>query len=113
LSAADRAVSLNPNEITLFNSQGEVVEIISFVSGSLQPKSVYFQKKGITIILSEFKEEGLGLYPLRIKIVRKDEDQLTEIRYKNFKFNKPVPEEIFLLNPPLGFEIINLSSQKD
>lgn len=113
LTAADRAVSLNPNEITLFNSQGEVVEIISFVSGSLQPKYVYFPKKGITIILAEFKKEGLGLYPLRIEIVKEDEDQLTEIRYKNFKFNKPVPEEIFLLNPPLGFEIINLSSQKD
>ena len=113
LSAADRAVSSKTNEITLFNRQGEVVEIISFDSGSLQPKYVYFPKKRITIILAEFKKEGLGLYPLRIEIVKEDEDQLTEIRYKNFKFNKPVPEEIFLLNPPLGFEIINLSSQKD
>lgn len=113
LSAAGKAVSFKPNQITLFNRQNEVVEIISFASGSLQPKSVHLPRKGITIILSEFKEEGPIPYPLKIKIVKEDEDQLTEISYKNLKFNKPVPEEIFQLNPPSGFEIIRLSTHED
>jgi len=103
-----RAVSLKPNQITLYDGQGEVVEIISFSPGPLLPRSVYFPKKRLTIRLREFKQGDLGPYPLRIKIQKGDQDQLVEIRYKSLGFNKPVPEEIFQLNPPPGFEIIQL-----
>lgn len=106
-----KAVSLKTNEITLYNKEGEVVEIISFYPKPLLPRSVYFPKKGFIIMLSEFKEGDLGFYPLRIKIVKGDEDQLTEITYKNLKLNKRVPEEIFRFNPPQDFEIIKLNYQ--
>ena len=104
-----RVMSLKPNEIILYNRQGEVVEIISFYPGPLLPRSVSFPKKLITLIFSEFKEGDSGLHPSRIKIVKGDEDKLIEIRYKSLQLNKPVPEEIFRLNPPPGFEIINLN----
>lgn len=104
-----RAVSLKPNKITLYDRQGEVVEIISFFPGPLLPRSVYFPKKGITIMLSKFKEGDPGPYPLKIKIVKGDEDQLVEIRYKNLYINRAIPEEIFQLTPPPDFEIIKLN----
>ena len=106
------AVSMKPNEITLYSRQGEVVEIISFFPDTLLPRSVYFPEKWITIRLSEFKEGDLGPYPSRIKIEKGDEDRLIEIRYKHLRLNKPVPEEIFQLNPPPGFEIIKLNYQE-
>jgi len=55
----------------------------------------------------------LGLHPLKIKILKEDEDQSAEIRYKSLKLNKPVPEEIFQLNPPPNFEIIKLNYQQN
>lgn len=103
-----RLASLQPNEITLYGGQGEVVEIISFSPRSLLPRSVYFPGKRITIMLSKFKEGDGGSYPLRIKIVKGSEDQIAEIRYKDLQANKPVPEEVFQLNAPPGFEIIRL-----
>ena len=109
LSAAGRAVSLKPNEITLYDNRGEVVEVISFFPGPLLPRSAYFPEKGITIMLSEFKEGDLGPYPLKIKIVKGDEDQVVEIKYKNLQVNKPIPEAVFRLNPPPDFEIIELN----
>ena len=107
-----RAASLRPQKISLYDRQDEVVEVISFSHGHLLPRSVYFPKKGITIVLSEFKEGDFGPYPLKIKIVKGDEDQLVEIQYKNLQVNKPIPEEIFRLNPPPDFEIIQLNYQE-
>jgi len=104
-----RAVSLKPGEISLYNRQGEVVEIISFTSKAFLPRSVYFPKKEINIILSEFKEGALGPHHSRIRVVKGDGNQLIEIRYKNLKLNKLIPEEIFRLNPPPDFEIIRLN----
>lgn len=100
-----RAISLKPNEITLFNWQDEVVEIISFFSSSLLPRSVHFPKRGLTILLSRFKEGALGRYPSKIIIAKGDENQL-EIQYKSLQLNKTIPEEIFRLDPPPDFEII-------
>jgi hypothetical protein len=111
LSTTGEVVSLKPNEITLFNRQGEVVEIIYFVSQPPLPRYIYFPKKGFTIVFSEFREGRLGPYPSRIKIIKGDENQL-EIRYTNLRVNRPIPKEIFQLNPPPDFEIINLNHKR-
>jgi len=110
LSASGGAVSLKPHEISLYNKQGEVEEIVSFSPRTLLPRSIYFPKKGFSILFSEFEEGDLGPHPLKIKVLKEDEDHLAVIRYKSLTLNKPVPEEIFQLNPPTNFEIINLNN---
>ena len=109
LSKYGGTMSLKPHEISLYNKQGEVMEAISFSSKTLLPRSIYFPKKGFTIILSEFDQGDLGLHPLKIKVLKENEDQLVVIRYKSLTLNKAVPEEIFQLNPPPSFEIVNLN----
>jgi outer membrane lipoprotein-sorting protein len=110
LSASGGTVSLKPHEISLYNKQGEIVETISFSPKTLLPRSIYFPKKGFSILLSEFDEGYLEPRPLKIKVLKESEDQLVVIRYKNFSLNKPVPEEIFQLTPPPSFEIVNLNN---
>jgi outer membrane lipoprotein-sorting protein len=102
------AVSLRSNEITLYDGRGEVVEVISFLAEPRVPRSVSFPKKGITVTLSEFKQREQGPSPLKISAARKDGGQLLEIHYKRLTLNRPIPEEIFHLNPPPGFEVIEL-----
>jgi len=103
-------VSLKPHEISLYNKQGEIIETISFSSKTLLPRSIYFPKKGLSMLFSEFEEGDLGPHPLKIKVLKENEDQLVVIRYKSFILNKPVPEEIFQLSPPPSFEIVNLNN---
>jgi len=110
LSASGGTVSLKPHEISLYNKQGEIIETISFSSKTLLPRSIYFPMKGLSILFSEFEEGDLGPHPLKVKVLKENEDQLVVIRYKSFTVNKPVPEEIFQLNPPPSFEIINLNN---
>jgi outer membrane lipoprotein-sorting protein len=109
-SASGRIMSLRPHEISFYNEQDEIVETICFSSKTLLPQSINFPKKGLSILLSEFDEGSLGPHPLKIKVLKEREEQLVVIRYKKFTFNKPVPEEIFQLNPPPSFEIINLNN---
>jgi hypothetical protein len=110
LPAPGGAVSLNPLEISLYNKEGELVEKINFYSGTLLPKSIYLPNKGLTIIFSEFKQGDVGPHPLKIEVLSENKDQLVMIQYKSLTFNKPVPKEIFQLNPPPNFEIINLNN---
>ena len=104
-----KAASLKPYEVTLYNGEGEVTQIISFFPRSLLPRSVSFPYEGITIMLSDFKQDDFGPRPLRIEIARKDTNQSVEIRYKDLTRNKPIPEEVFSLDPPPGFEVIELN----
>lgn len=102
------AVSLRPGEIALYNRKGEVVEIISFFHDPLLPRSVSLPGKRITILLSQFEEGDLGPYPSRIRVRKGGARRSLELRYKRLRLNRPVPEEIFQLKPPPGFEIIPL-----
>ena len=104
-----KAASLKPYEVTLYNGEGEVTQIISFFPRSLLPRSVFFPYEGITIMLSDFKQDDFGPRPLKIEIARKDKNQSVEIRYRNLTRNKPIPEEVFSLDPPPGFEVIELN----
>jgi len=110
LSSSVRMMSLRPHEISLYNKQDEIVETICFSSKTLLPQSIHFPKKELSILLSEFDEGSLDPHPLKIKILKQREDQLVVIRYKKLTFNNLVPEEIFHLNPPPSFEIVNLNN---
>jgi outer membrane lipoprotein-sorting protein len=104
----NKADSLKAREIILYDMQNEVVEVISFSYEDLLPRSVSFPKKGFSVILSKFKEDGSGGYPLNVEIVNRDKNRSLDIRYKSLKFNRIVPEEVFQLNPPPNFKIIQL-----
>lgn len=105
-----RADSLKAREIMLYDMQNEVVEAISFSGEGILPRSVSFPKKGFSVILSKFKEDGSRSYPLNVKIVSRDKNRSLDIRYKNLKFNRIVPEEVFQLDPPPDFEVIQLGN---
>jgi hypothetical protein len=107
-----RAASLKPYEIRLFDTEEEVREIITFSPGSRLPRSVSFPDKGIAVVWSDYERSDWGLKPSRIVIMSEVHNQSAEIRYKRLLINRSVPEEIFRLAPPPGFEIVELNPQE-
>ena len=97
--------SLRPNELTLLNGRGDTVERLTFPSGRSLPRSIHLPEQGFTVALSRFKEAPSGPYPSKVSIAQGDERRL-EIRYTSLQVNRPIPEEIFRLNPPPDVEII-------
>jgi hypothetical protein len=104
-----RAASLKQHEIRLFDEQEEVREIIAFFPDSRLPRSVYFPDRGITIVFSDYEHSDWGLKPSGITIMSEVHNQSAEIRYKHLRINRSVPEEVFHLALPPGFEIVDLS----
>ena len=104
-----RAASLKQHEIRLFDADEEIREIIALFPDSRLPRSVHFPEKGITLVLSDYERSGWGLKPSAIVIMSEGHNQSAEIRYKQLRINKSVPEEIFRLAPPPGFEIVDLN----
>ena len=107
-----RAASLKQHEIRLFDAEKDVREIIAFSPDSRLPRSVYFPDRGITVVLSDYESSDWGLRPSGITIMSEVHNQSAEIRYKQLRINRPVPEEIFRLVPPPGFEIVDLNTQE-
>jgi len=102
--------SLRQNEITLFDGQGDTVERLTFAQDGFIPTSIHLPKQGLTVALSQFKEGGIGPYPSKVSISQGDELQV-EIRYTSLEFNRPIPEELFALNPPPDVRIIRKNYQ--
>ena len=107
-----RAASLKQHEIGLFDAEEDVREIIAFSPDSQLPRSVYFPDKEITIVLSEYERSDWGLKPSGITIISEVHNQSAEIRYKQLRINRSVPEEVFRLARPPGFEIVDLNPQE-
>ncbi|OPL15605.1 MAG: hypothetical protein AVO38_10110 [delta proteobacterium ML8_D] len=105
-----RVESLGPNEITLFDGQGQMVERLTFAQDCSIPTSIHIPGQGLTVALSQFKQGGLGPYPSKISISQGDELHV-EIRYTSIEFNRPIPEELFALNPPPDVRIIRKNDQ--
>jgi hypothetical protein len=108
--AHSRAASLKQHEIVLLDTEEEAREIITFSPGSRLPRSVHFPDKGITVVFSDYERSDWGLKPTRIVITSQVHNQSAEIRYKRLLMNETVPEEIFRLAPPPGFDIVDLHS---
>jgi hypothetical protein len=107
-----RAASLKQHEIRLFDAEEDVREIIAFFPDSRLPRSVYFPDRGITIVFSDYEHSDCGLKPSGITIMSEVHNQSAEIRYKQLRINRSVPEEVFRLAPPPGFEIVDLNPQE-
>ena len=73
---------------------------------------MYFPDEGITIAFSEYEHSDCGLRPSGIVIMSEGHNQSAEIRYKQLRINRSVPEEVFRLAPPPGFEIVDLNPQE-
>jgi hypothetical protein len=107
-----RAASLNQHEIRLFDRQEQVREIITFSPGSRLPRSVSFPDKGITVVLSDYERGDWGPKASGIVIMSEVNNPSAEIRYKHLRINRSVPEEVFSLALPPGFEIVDLNPQE-
>jgi hypothetical protein len=101
----DHAVSLKGNQITLRNSELEAVQVVELCPESILPCLTAFPEQGIEVSFSDF-ENDKGIY--RARNIRLDDPEIGAILALNLKkmvFNKSIPDAIFDLKKPSGFEL--------
>ncbi len=103
-----KAVSFKPNEIEIYNAKGKKIQRICFHGNPPVPRSVYFPGKHIVLTFSDYKRFPQGLFSRNITVKDRLNKRTLNIRYKDLKLNRAVPEEVFRIHIPEGFKVVRM-----
>ncbi|MEE9613036.1 MAG: hypothetical protein V3W19_17405, partial [Desulfatiglandales bacterium] len=103
-----KAVSLKANQITLFNEKEKEVEIIDFYPESRLPVLVSFPEHHINLAFSDFQENEGIFYAMEVRVDNIKGEKDLVLKNKKMVFNKTIPEQIFVLEKPPGFQTLYL-----
>jgi hypothetical protein len=105
----DRVKSLRKDQISLFDGEGEEVEVIDLYPDTRLPRSVLFPGKRITLSYAEYQKNGSIHYAREVSLSHKGEKKKLALKNMKTSFNKPIPEQIFIQTKPPAFETRHLS----
>lgn len=96
------------NSISLMDEKGMEIEIIELYPEHFLPKRASFPGKSWYISFSGFKEND-GIYyasELSVNNIKGERDLV--LNRKEMVFNKSIPDQIFVLEKPVGFDTVYL-----
>jgi hypothetical protein len=95
------------DQVSLFDDNGKEAEILDLDPESLQPRLVLFPGLKTKLAFAEFQDEGGITYAREVTVIHGD--VTVAIHHEKMVFNKPIPEPVFTLEPPPGFETADLA----
>jgi hypothetical protein len=109
----DRVVSSGMYRINLMNREGMDIEIIELYPENLLAKRVLFPQDSLDISFSGFKENDGINYAEEVTINDINGRKDLTIKTSKMVFNKPVPDQIFILEKPATFETVYMDDISD
>ena len=105
-----RIASLRANQISLFNWKEREVERIDFSPESRFPRRASFPERHLAVAFLGFQEDSGLYYAREVRVKSMKGRRRLLLKNRNMVFNKPIPEEIFILEKPPMFETVNLDT---
>ncbi|MBN2123142.1 MAG: hypothetical protein JW821_02510, partial [Deltaproteobacteria bacterium] len=102
--------SRSPDQVSLLDAGKREVEVIEIEPETLLPSRVRFPDQGIQVAFSEFQESDGIAYAAEVKVHQVGEGRKVTLRSKKMVFNRNLPDQIFVLERPPGFEVHDLDS---
>jgi len=103
-----RVASLKGNQIIFMDHEEESLEVIDFYPQNNLPRLISFPEKGISVEFSEFGDlEGIR-YAGNVRVIDSLSGTVLELRLRDRTFNEPIPEDLFNLKIPAGFQKVML-----
>jgi outer membrane lipoprotein-sorting protein len=96
------------DEISLVDDSGKEVQVLDLDPESLQPRLVLFPGLKTKLAFAGFQDEGEITYAREVTVIHGD--VTVAIHHEKMVFNKPIPEAVFTLEPPPGFEVADLDT---
>lgn len=106
------AVSREANQIALLSEGGVQTETIEVSPESLLPKAVSLPEGRVRLLFLNLQEaEGIR-HAGEVRVIVREGERNVSLKRERGIFNRSVPEQIFELPRPPGFEVIDLDKSK-
>ena len=113
LRTYSRSVSLKGNQITFFDTNSKIIQIIDFYPQSKLPRQISFPGQKIRIVFSDYKNENGICYASNIRLSDQETGIVLALKLKQMAFNKIIPKTIFDLKIPRDFRLLTLQELKE
>lgn len=104
-----RARSDRANQISLISAEGSETEIIEFDPQSRRPAEVILPHLNLRLAFSDFQESDGIPYARETALVHALGGKRLVHSVDTMVFNRPIPEQVFTLQAPPGFESVPLN----
>ena len=111
IAGYDRITSSGMYRINLMNQEGMDIEIIDLYAEDLLPKRVLFPEGSLDISFSGFKENDGIYYAAEVMVNNIKGGKDLVLKRKKMVFNKPIPDQIFILEKPTTFDIVYMDEK--
>jgi hypothetical protein len=109
IAVHDRISYSDMYRINLTNQEDMDIEIIDLYPENLLPKRVLFPGDSLDIFFSGYKKSDGIDYAEEVTVNNFEGKKDLTIKTRKMVFNKPVPDEIFILEKPMTFETVNMN----
>lgn len=108
LSEYNSAISMKGHQVTLLDSKEQPVQVIDFYPQSdLLPRLVTFPAQDIRVFFSDFQNSSGIYYAQNVGVAGRNPDTEITFELKQMILNRPIPNEVLMLNSPSGFEVMS------
>ena len=106
-----RMESRKADQMSFLNRKGDEMEILDLDPQSALPRQLLFPERKVGIDYADFQQEGGILYAKEVRVRQLEGTRNVTMKNGKMVFNKPIPDEIFRMDIPPGFETVYVSKQ--
>jgi hypothetical protein len=107
-----RVESTRADQVSFLNRQGSRVAVLELCPESGLPRQLSFPERKVGISYADIQQEGGILYAKEVRVKQLEGTRNLILKNGKMVFNKPVPEEIFRMEIPPGFETEYVEKEK-
>jgi len=99
-----RVESRKADQLSSLNRNGDELEILEFDPESGLPRQLSYPERKVGISYAGFQREGGILYAKEVRVKQLEGTRNLTLKNGKMVFNKPIPDELFRMEIPPGFE---------
>jgi hypothetical protein len=113
LEPSYRVLSKKGNQISFCNPQGEEVRIVELDRETLLPREMVLPHQNIKLVFENFQESGGFRYARKVTATHFLGGKLMVYTVEKMVFNQKIPNQVFTLQAPPGFEITPVEQESE
>jgi hypothetical protein len=102
--------SRKADQVSFLDRRGDEMEILELDPESALPREVLFPERKVGIGYADFQQEGGILYAKEVRVKQLGGSRNVTLKHGKMVFNQPLPDEIFRMDIPPGFETVYVNT---